>query len=72
MTIEQTAEPQTAEQQLAAAREAWRTRNWCEREISRLKRYQRMTPAMKTDYYSHAAALREAESVLTRVLSGAR
>ena len=62
------AAPKTAEQQLAEARRAWRERHWAEHELTRLRRYARLTPGMKADQQQHAATLRRAEETLARTL----
>ncbi|HEY4530896.1 MAG TPA: hypothetical protein VIG97_11340 [Luteimonas sp.] len=62
---------QTPEQQLGAARQAWRNKISAESQLARLRRYARLTPGMKHDQMQHSRVLSEAEATLRRVLGGA-
>jgi len=59
---------ETPEQQLEMLRRAWRSRLSAEATLERLRRFSRHTSGMKHDFNRAAAALREADSVLVRLL----
>ncbi len=63
-------EPETPEQQLEAARKAWRERRYAESQLARLRKYARLTSAMKHDQQQHSMVLQQADATLARVLGG--
>lgn len=62
----------TPEQQLAEARKAWAERRNAEVQLSRLRRYGRLSPGMKDDMQRHSMAAVRADATLQRVLGGAQ
>lgn len=62
----------TAQEDLAAAGKAWRSKNHCEAQLARLRGYRYLTPAMKSDRNSFATELGVAQATLARILGGAR
>lgn len=62
----------TAEQDLAAARKAWKDKATAESQLARLRSYSRLSAGMKADQQEWAGALTVAVATLNRVLGGTR
>lgn len=66
------AEHKDAERKLVEAQKAWRDWRASARQISRLRGYRGMTPAMKADYKEQCDKHHNAEQMLVSILESAQ